>query len=151
MNDAYFLFSVFIFGLAITITPGPNNLMLLSLDVNFAFVKTVPHAIDRAGNLIMFAVCGVGIATVFLDVPSISFIMKLGSVIFIIYSAWKYGTTPTQNVNTDKNVSPLNFFNACLFQWINPKAWIFSITTITLFADKKNSIFETVPVTRYCY
>ena len=147
MNEIYFISSVFVFGLIVAITPGPNNLMLFSSALNFGFKKTLPHAIGIwFGNIIMLILCGAGLATVFIGSPLIRQIMKIISIFFILYLAWKFGTTPPKNIKSERVRKPLNIFQASLFQWVNPKAWIFTVGAITLFTTGKNIFKETFTI-----
>ena len=55
------LFAFAIFALVTSITPGPNNLMLLASGVNFGFRSSVPHMLGISlGFHVMVMAVGLG-------------------------------------------------------------------------------------------
>jgi threonine/homoserine/homoserine lactone efflux protein len=65
-------------------------------------------------------------------------LLKIASCIFLLFLAWKFGTTPPKSFDKEKKRSPLTFLQACSFQWVNPKAWIFAIGAIAAFSADNN-------------
>lgn len=54
-----------------SITPGPNNLMLMTSGVNFGFRRTLPHLVGVVlGVCVMVALVGVGLDAVFSRFPA---------------------------------------------------------------------------------
>ncbi|MCF7791928.1 MAG: LysE family translocator [Victivallales bacterium] len=144
MDTIYLLITVFIYGITITVTPGPNNFMLLSSGLNFGIRKSLPHCFGIwTGNIIMLTSAALGLAVLFTDYPAIHYLLKILSSAFLLYLSWKFGTTAPKSLNCNNVRSkPLNFFQACLFQWVNPKAWIFSVTSITVFIPSDNNVLR---------
>ncbi|MEM6577271.1 MAG: LysE family translocator [Pseudomonadota bacterium] len=132
------LAALFVFAFATVITPGPNNLMLLASGANFGFRRTVPHMLGIAlGMPAMVVVVGLGIMQLFDLWPMSLTILKVLSVIYLIYLAWKIANAapPGQAEVTGR---PLTFLQSAAFQWVNPKAWTMALTAITLYATSRD-------------
>ena len=122
-----------LFALITSITPGPNNLMLMASGANFGFARTVPHMMGiTLGFMVMLLLVGFGLIRVFDAFPVIYTVLKVLSLIYLIYLAYKIATAaPVQSA--DPNAKPLSFLQAAGFQWVNPKAWAFGLSVITIY------------------
>lgn len=120
------------FAFVTSITPGPNNLMLMASGINFGFRRTLPHMMGVGiGFTFMIAIIGIGLKEVFDAFPIAYEILKIISIIFLSYLAWKIANAaPLKKKNNVENSRPLNFLQAAAFQWVNPKAWIMSVSAI---------------------
>jgi threonine/homoserine/homoserine lactone efflux protein len=130
------LVSLFIFALVSSITPGPNNLMLMASGTNFGFKRTLPHMLGvTAGVSFMILIIGFGVAEVMRLWPVSYTILKMVSVVYMLWLAFKIATASAPD---QKNVSvkPITFFQAVLFQWVNPKAWSMALSAVTLYSPK---------------
>jgi len=130
------------FAFVTTITPGPNNLMLMVSGINFGFRRTVPHMLGIAvGMGVMILSIGIGLKEVF-DLFPISYtVLKIISMIFLGYLSWKIAMASSMQIgDLNKESKPLNFIQAALFQWVNPKAWIMSVTAVSAYAPDKTVI-----------
>ena len=128
-----------VFAFVATITPGPNNLMLMASGANFGYLRTIPH---MAGVVIGFSVMvflvGVGLIGVFDSVPWSYTALKVVSVAYLIYLAWKIATAAPPEDAADEGGKPFTFLQAALFQWVNPKAWTIGLTAITVYAPSRS-------------
>ena len=127
-----------LFALVTTITPGPNNTMLLASGVNFGFRRTMPHLFGISiGVAILMLSVGFGLGAVFKRIPLLYTLLEAASVAYLMYLAWRIGTSGEVQANGGKP-RPMTFIEAAAFQWINPKAWMMVLTaatTIRLSAD----------------
>jgi threonine/homoserine/homoserine lactone efflux protein len=79
-----------LFAFVSSITPGPNNLMLMASGANFGFRKSVPHMLGIGiGFTIMIILVGLGLIQIFDAYPISHTILKVGSVVYLLYLAWK--------------------------------------------------------------
>jgi threonine/homoserine/homoserine lactone efflux protein len=120
-----------LFALVMSITPGPNNMMLLASGVNFGFRSTVPHVlgISLGVSLMMLAV-GFGLGQVFVHFPVLYPALETASVVYLLYLAWKIGTSG--KIETKKGAPrPMRLYEAMAFQLVNPKAWMMVLTAGT--------------------
>lgn len=141
--------ALILFILSTSITPGPNNLMIMASGVNFGVRKSLPHliGIDLGFPLLVVAV-GMGISQLFTLVPSLMLWLKVVGVVYLSYLAVRIATTPVNNqqeLESTQVVKPLTFLQAALFQWVNPKAWIMAVGAVATYtvntADYPSQVF----------
>jgi threonine/homoserine/homoserine lactone efflux protein len=110
-----------VFSLVSSITPGPNNLMLMASGANFGFRRTVPHMLGVAiGFTVMVLLIGLGLVQVFDAFPISYQVLKVVSVLYLLYLAWKIGTAAPAQEDENAAGTPFTFVQAALFQWVNP-------------------------------
>jgi threonine/homoserine/homoserine lactone efflux protein len=136
------------FAFVSSITPGPNNLMLMASGINFGMSRTIPHMLGVAlGFAFMIFLVGIGLMQVFAAFPVLYSILKVVSVAYLSYLAWKIATAvPLKEDNQDAGDvhvtgKPMTFFQAALFQWVNPKAWVMGVTAISTYTTATDSVF----------
>tara|TARA_B110001452_G_scaffold253417_1_gene244120 strand:- start:18 stop:620 length:603 start_codon:yes stop_codon:yes gene_type:complete len=120
-------------------TPGPNNAMLTASGMKFGFVRTIPHLIGISlGHVFQIGLTCFGLANLFLIYPQVQFYMKILCFLYLLYLGWKMiGSFSSVQKETGR---PLRFYEASLFQFINPKAWSIAVTVASGFfpTDEKN-------------
>ena len=135
-------FSLFAF--VTSVTPGPNNLMLLASGVNFGFRKTVPHIFGiSSGFLVLVLAVGFGLGEVFVRFPMAYELLKWTGAIYLLYLAWNIANSgpPSEGASDEKSIAakPMSFIGAAAFQWVNPKAWVMAIGAISTYAPTASS------------
>lgn len=126
------------FAFVTSVTPGPNNVMLLASGVNFGFRRTVPHMAGVAlGHALMVFLVGIGLMGAFIGYPPLQLALKIVSSLYMLWLAWKIATAvPPSGARAEGR--PLTFLQAAAFQWVNPKAWIMSLAAVAIYApDQK--------------
>jgi threonine/homoserine/homoserine lactone efflux protein len=139
--DTLLAFSLF--ALVTSITPGPNNFMLLASGVNFGFKRTIPHMIGiSTGFLVMVLAVGLGLAEIFAKLPWIYSVLKWIGALYMLYLAWSIArSSPPQEQNPHgRSARPLGFWGAALFQWVNPKAWIMAIGAFSTYVPASGGL-----------
>lgn len=136
--------ALLLFSFASSITPGPNNIMLLTSGVNFGFRKTIPHMFGIAfGFGLLLLGVGFGLREVFQQFPIMELILKIVGGAYLVYLAWKIANAGS--VEKGKiGAKPMTFLSASLFQWVNPKAWVMAIYAMTAYTgqpDFTTSVF----------
>lgn len=130
--------ALFTFALVTVITPGPNNLMLMASGANFGFRRTVPHMLGIGlGMPVMVVLVGIGIMQIFDRWPVSYTILKVASVAYLLYLAWKIANSAAPK-NAEVDGKPLTFLQSAAFQWVNPKAWTMALSAITLYATSRD-------------
>jgi threonine/homoserine/homoserine lactone efflux protein len=125
------------FALVSSITPGPNNLMLMASGANFGFKKTLPHMLGvNLGFAFMIFLVGIGLSRVFDFYPPSYMMLKIFSIGYLSFLAYKIAHAAPPKDTEDKG-KPFTFLQAAAFQWVNPKAWAMSMGAITLYAASK--------------
>ncbi len=121
------------FAIATSVTPGPNNMMLLTSGVNFGFRRTVPHALGVAlGFTLMIALVGLGFAGVFKVAPVLLTLLKWVGVAYMLVLAVKLTRAAPLKSGAAAG-RPMTFLQAAAFQWVNPKAWILALTAVATY------------------
>ena len=127
------------FALVSSITPGPNNMMLMASGANFGLRRTVPHALGVGfGFTLMIVLVGVGLMGLFDLFPVLNLILKIISVAYLLWLAWKIANAGAPSGGDSARGRPMSFGQAMLFQWVNPKAWSMALTAIALYAPDRN-------------
>ena len=121
-------------------TPGPNNAMLTASGMKFGFIRTLPHLIGISlGHIIQIGLTCLGLANLFLIYPQVQFYMKVLCFLYLLYLGWQM--IGSFSLIQKKTGRPLRFYEASLFQFINPKAWSIAITVASGFFPSKENIF----------
>ena len=136
-------------------TPGPNNAMLTASGMKFGFVRTLPHLVGiPLGHIVQIGLTCFGLANLFLIYPQIQFYMKILCFLYLLYLGWKMlGSFSMIQKETGR---PLKFYEASLFQFINPKAWSIAITVASGFFPSEENIligvlFVTITAAVICF
>ena len=126
------------FALVSSITPGPNNLMLLASGANFGLRRSLPHMLGISlGFAFMALLVGIGLARVFELYPVLKLILKVLAVVYMLYLAWKIANAAAPEA-VDGAGKPFTFLQAAAFQWVNPKAWAMALTAVTVYAPNQD-------------
>jgi threonine/homoserine/homoserine lactone efflux protein len=121
------------FAFVTSVTPGPNNMMLLASGVNFGFRRTVPHMLGISlGHSVMVFLVGLGLAGIFKAWPPALTILKLGSVAYMLWLAWKIAHAGSPGEGRAR-AEPMTFLQAAAFQWVNPKAWAMALGAVSAY------------------
>ena len=132
------LFSLILFCLVTSCTPGPNNILASYSGFNFGIKKTLPLMSGVAfGYTLMLTFVNFGLIVIFKNYPIIQQIIKIVGSIFLIYLAYKISFSKTDQDILQKN--PVKFFDTFLFQFINPKAIIVATIMVSTFVDSNNN------------
>ncbi len=116
-----------------SITPGPNNIMLMTSGVNHGIRKSIPHYLGISfGFPVMVAAVGLGMGVVFTAHPNLHRSVSILGAVYLLFLAWKIANAG--NPEASRSVrAPLTFVQAAIFQWVNPKAWVMAIGAIAAF------------------
>lgn len=127
--------SVLLFAVATTGTPGPNNAMMAASGANFGYVRSIPHVLGIVFGVALQAllVAG-GLGAVFVALPWMQTSLKVIGSLYLLYLAWKIGSAGDTTIATATRAKPMTFMAAVLFQFVNPKAWMMTITLIGSFS-----------------
>lgn len=133
-----FLPALIAFALVSSITPGPNNLMLMASGANFGFARSIPHMLGISiGFIVLMLLTGLGLSKIFDLYPVGHTVLKVVSVFYMAWLAWKIAhAAPVQNRSASG--SPMTFLQAAAFQWVNPKAWAMALTANTVYVGGGN-------------
>ena len=126
------------FAFVSSITPGPNNLMLMASGTNFGLARTVPHMLGVGiGFMLMVLLVGAGLGGVFELVPGSMLALKIASTVYLLHLAYKIAISAPPHIDAGSGGSrPFTFLQAAAFQWVNPKAWTMALTAAAVYLPK---------------
>ena len=129
------LTALVVFAFVTSITPGPNNMLLLASGVNYGFRRTIPQMLGVSlGFCLMILLVGLGIGQAFQRFPVLYAVLKITSVVYMLWLAWKIAMSgPISSRVHDATARPMTFLQACAFQWVNPKGWTMCLTAVSAF------------------
>ena len=136
-----------LFALVTSITPGPNNTMLLASGVNFGFNRTIPHMLGiTCGFFSLVLAVGLGLGAVFQTYPLLYTVLRYVGAAYLMYLAWKIAHSGPVSDNGAGEHKPISYWGAAAFQWVNPKAWIMAIGAISTYTPLQGYFFNVVVI-----
>ena len=124
-------------------TPGPNNIMLAASGANFGFRASLPHIFGvSVGFISLVIAAGFGLSWLFNALPHLYDTMKIISFMFLIYLAWRIGSAG--RTQTQSPSEPLQFWQAAMFQLVNPKGVSVIISSVTAYTSSATTVASEV-------
>ena len=143
------LAALLVYAFVTSITPGPNNLMLLTSGVNFGFRRSIPHMFGIGiGFVVLLLAVGFGLGAVLTAFPSMHTGLKIAGGVYLLYLSWKIAMARSMDSKGEQNARPLTFLDAAAFQWVNPKAWVMAITAMAVYTVPAQPFLSVLLVAR---
>lgn len=115
------------FAFVAAITPGPSNVLITATGSAVGLVRGLPCALGAAVGMGLLLFCAaLGLGQIVLAQPALLTVMKLAGAAFLLWLAWKIGTTG--RAREEQPADPVGFMGAALFQWANPKGWLVAVS-----------------------
>jgi threonine/homoserine/homoserine lactone efflux protein len=120
-----------------SITPGPNNVMVTASGVTFGYRRTIPHMLGISlGCGFQIVLVALGMGVVFERYPQLQDILRWAGAAYLVYLAWRLLRAGLVVGEGEGRTRPLTFLESAAFQFLNPKAWMIAVTTSTVFLPK---------------
>jgi len=111
-------------------SPGPNNLMLMASGVNFGIRRSIPHMLGIVlGCQVLLVAMALGLGELLVRFPQAELALTVLSVLFLAYVALLLWQTKELS-GRGGSVRPISLWEAALFQWVNPKAWMMCLAMV---------------------
>jgi threonine/homoserine/homoserine lactone efflux protein len=122
----------FLFAAVAAITPGPSNLLLTSTGAAVGVRRGLPCLCGVAigMGLLMFLVA-FGLGSLVLGNPLVLLGIKIVGSCFLLWLAWTIATAGRGDEASQKQF--VGFWQAAVFQWVNPKSWLVSVSAVGTF------------------
>lgn len=135
---------LFLFSAAMCLTPGPNVVMITASAANFGFRRAIPHMLGITfGFGFMVLATGLGLAGLFHAEPRLHTLLKYIGAIYLLYLAWRVARADAASSDSTR-ARPINFIEAVLFTWVNPKGWVTAVGAVAAFTTVGgNMVLET--------
>jgi threonine/homoserine/homoserine lactone efflux protein len=124
------------YSFVMSITPGPNNVMLTASGATFGFRKTVPHilGVSAGFSAVLLAVCA-GLDALFTRWPEIQTVLRWAGAAYLSYLGWRI--LRSGEAKEAQSRKPLTLLEAAGFQFLNPKAWVMTLTAAAMFLPRE--------------
>ena len=133
-TDLFIALLLFVF--VSSVTPGPNNLMVLTSGVNFGFRRTIPHMLGiEVGFTFMICVVGLGLGEVLTYAPGLYTALKYGGGAYMLWLALKLARAGPLGPKGAEIGRPMTFWEAAAFQWVNPKGWVMAVSATAAYTS----------------
>ena len=143
MFDTNLIFALISFYFVMYVTPGPNNAMVLASGLKFGFLKSIPHMTGiTIGHVTQLILVCLGLGKIFQIFPELQNILKILCAIYLIYLGYKIIGSFSKIKDDDSR--PLKFYEAALFQIVNPKAWTISSMAASGFLPKDGNLIMSI-------
>jgi threonine/homoserine/homoserine lactone efflux protein len=127
---------------AMTFTPGPNNIMLAASGVNFGFIRTIRHMLGvTAGFAALLVGCAIGLGLLFAALPALQFVLKILGASYLLWLSYRVFTARPSD-DGRAGAQPLTFWEAALFQWVNPKGLIAALSAVTIYVRPGHEVAD---------
>jgi threonine/homoserine/homoserine lactone efflux protein len=119
--------------------------MLTAAGANFGFRRTIPHmlGISAGCGVQLLAVCA-GLGALFTKWPVLQTVLQWAGAAYLLWLGWKL--LRSGDVAEGRAPQPITFWQAAAFQFVNPKAWVMSLSAVSLFMPRDMGI---VPAMTY--
>ena len=135
------ILAISVYNFVMYVTPGPNNSILTASGIKFGFFRTIPNIFGiPSGHGLQLALVCLGLGSLFVYYPFLLDILRYVGAAYILYLAYKMFGSLNISASEDKT-RPLKYYEAILFQFVNPKAWVICITAVSLFYPEKENLF----------
>ncbi|MCX8515838.1 MAG: LysE family translocator [Alphaproteobacteria bacterium] len=138
--DVSIWLSLIVYIVVTAITPGPNNMMLMTSGANFGFRRTIPHLTGVILGFTFFALLtGFGLIKIINYYPALYYILKYAGISYLLYLSYRIAITNGRNAkkksanNKVRISTPFGFWQAAAFQLINPKGVMMVISYFTTY------------------
>jgi len=143
MIDLNLFIALVSFYFVMYITPGPNNAMVLASGLKFGFLKTIPHMSGiTVGHISQLILVCLGLGKIFQIFPQLQNILKIFCAIYLLFLGYKIIGSFSKIKEDDSR--PLKFYEAALFQIVNPKAWTISSMAASGFLPKDGNLIISI-------
>ena len=119
------------FSIVSSVTPGPNNVLLLASGSTFGFRRTAPHILGTAVGIGVMAVAvGAGLGLLIASRPAVGVAMRVIGSVYLLYLAVSIARSGA--FRETQVARPLGVGQAAAFQLINPQAWLVTPAKLTV-------------------
>ena len=114
-----------------SITPGPNNMMLTASGANFGYRQTLPQILGiNVGGFVLTWLSCMGLGNLFAIWPPAHAVLGAAGALYLVWLAWNLARS---RIGDASALRPQSFAEGALFQAINPKSWMKAITLAAVF------------------
>ena len=135
--------SIYAFATVMSITPGPNNVMLMASGMAFGFRRTVPLMLGIViGCIALIVLVAAGVGAIVTALPQLHVAMKIAGSGYIVWLAWQIWSA--SGARAEEAARPIGVVGGAMFQLVNPKAWIMALSAVSAFTQPGEAYVSSV-------
>lgn len=125
------LVAVAVFSGVMSVTPGPNNVLLAASGLRFGFARSFPFVAGiQSGLLALVLLVGAGLGQLVERLPVVILVLRVLGSLYLLWMAYQLWTASEMASGPDA-AEPFGFRRGAGFQFANPKAWIMALTFVS--------------------
>ncbi|WP_367395918.1 LysE family translocator [Pantoea sp. Ep11b] len=125
--------SFFSYVTVMSITPGPNNLLLATSGVNFGMRRTLPMVFGiLVGCALQTLIAGMALELLLQGMAAVRLPLTLAGCTYLLWISWKIFRAAAPEVRN--RPQPMTLVGGACFQAINPKAWLMATNVALLYS-----------------
>lgn len=134
------IISMLLFALVGAISPGPVNIIATGAGARYGVRGALPHVLGATiSYTLIVLLAGLMLNELGQWLPQLALLMQVAGAVFLLWVAWKIATAPPQNLQEDERRTAPGFMGGVLCQTLNPKAWLVSMSGVSLFVSRQES------------
>jgi threonine/homoserine/homoserine lactone efflux protein len=146
--NAPLLLSLVWFALLMSVSPGPNCTLAMLTASRYGLGAVGPHLLGVAsGFAALFIAASLGAHALLLAHPKLALFLRYAGIAYLIWLGWNMGAKEmfqprsaeldglTNASNQASSGAKPRFLTSALFQFANPKAWVFAMATIATYQN----------------
>ncbi len=135
-----------LFAAVMTLTPGPNVVLVTASGVNFGFRRTIPQMVGiTLGFGFMVMAAGLGLAGLVHAEPRLHAVLKYAGAAYFVYLAWRIARADAGS-GASAGAKPIGCLAAALFTWTNPKAWVSALGALAAYTTMGGDVVSQTSV-----
>lgn len=136
-----YVFTIILFAISSTISPGPNSVLIVTSGANFGIKKSIPLLLGICiGFSIMLVMVSVGFGHLFEAIPWLHLVIKTLGILYLLYLAWIIAKSSGM-ATKGSDEKPMGFLKGAGFQWINGKAWVVATSAVGAYTSLGSDYF----------
>lgn len=140
--DTAQLIAFMLYAVTATVTPGPNNFMLMMSGNLFGWRATLPHMVGVIAGFSFMLVCAVyGLTALLQEMPWLTWGVRIVGTAWLAWLGVKFilaalrpaADNDAQAPSSKTAARPLRIYEAMVFQWANPKSLVVATSCASAF------------------
>lgn len=133
------LLSMALFAFAASFSPGPVNLLSVSAGARYGIRSGLSFVSGATlGFILLFVLIGVGLQQVLSVLPVLTQLLQWLGVAFLLYLSYQLFSDNGELTAHSGKKAP-DFVTGALMQWLNPKAWLASLSGIAAYIPEADT------------
>jgi threonine/homoserine/homoserine lactone efflux protein len=131
-----------LFAAAVTLTPGPDVVLVTASAANFGFRRTIPQMLGiTLGFGALVIASGIGLAGLVHAEPRLHAGLRYAGAAYLAYLAWRIAWAEAGG-GASVRAKPIGFTEAALFTWMNPKAWVSALGALAAYTTVGGDVVQ---------